>query len=87
MTSAQRDTLYQAYDGNAAEAAEQLETQSVEKPESQVDIESVYQRQGSKSGGSDREPAYLYSSDTSMPSQDGALQWSIGGVPLQQQLR
>lgn len=31
--------------------------------------------------------SYQYSSDTSMPSQDGALQWSIGGVPLQQQLR
>lgn len=79
--------MHQAYNSTAGEAAEQLETQSIEKPESQVDTESVYQRQGSKSGGSDREPAYLYSSDTSMPSQDGALQWSIGGVPLQQQLR
>lgn len=35
----------------------------------------------------DKEAAYQYSSDTSMPTQDGGLQWSIGGVPLQQQLR
>lgn len=35
----------------------------------------------------DTEAAYEYSSDTSMPTQDGGLQWSIGGVPLQQQLR
>ena len=35
----------------------------------------------------DKEVAYQYSSDTSMPAQDGGLQWSIGGVPLQQQLR
>ena len=34
-----------------------------------------------------KEAAYQYSSDTSMPTQDGGLQWSIGGVPLQQQLR
>ena len=35
----------------------------------------------------DKEAAYQYSSDTSLPVQDGGLQWSIGGVPLQQQLR
>lgn len=35
----------------------------------------------------DKAAAYQYSSDTSMPTQDGGLQWSIGGVPLQQQLR
>ena len=34
----------------------------------------------------DKEAAYQYS-DTSMPTQDGGPQWSIGGVPLQQQLR
>ena len=41
------------------------------------------------SGGieGDKEGAYQYSSDTSLPVQDGGLQWSIGGVPLQQQLR
>ena len=41
------------------------------------------------SGGieGDKEAAYQYSSDTSLPVQDGGLQWSIGGVPLQQQLR
>lgn len=38
-------------------------------------------------GEGDKEAAYEYSSDTSMPTQDGGLQWSIGGVPLQQQLR
>lgn len=35
----------------------------------------------------DREASYQYSSDTSLPRQDGGLQWSIGGVPVQQQLR
>ncbi|KAL3148466.1 hypothetical protein ABBQ38_013911 [Trebouxia sp. C0009 RCD-2024] len=35
----------------------------------------------------EKEAAYQYSSDTSMPTQDGGLQWSVGGVPLQQQLR
>ena len=41
------------------------------------------------SGGieGDKEAAYQYSSDTSLPVQDGGLQWSIGGVPLHQQLR
>jgi len=60
--------------------------------------QEVYRRQSSEqsesesvpySGGieGDKEAAYQYSSDTSLPVQDGGLQWSIGGVPLQQQLR
>ncbi len=42
---------------------------------------------GSSTIEGDKEAAYQYSSDTSLPVQDGGLQWSIGGVPLQQQLR
>lgn len=43
--------------------------------------------QDSSTAEAGNEAAYMYSSDTSLPSQNGALQWSIGGIPLQQQLR
>ena len=80
---------YQQQDSDATEAEEQpmFEAQKHGEADRQLETEPFYQRQGSNSGGSDREPAYEYTSDATMPSQDGALQWSIGGVPLQQQLR
>ena len=80
---------YQRQDSSTADAERQPEFKAYRdgEAEKQFEAESFYQRQSSNSGGTDREPAYEYTSDATMPSQDGALQWSIGGVPLQQQLR
>ena len=50
----------------------------------QSEAESLHYGMGTEG---DKEASYQYSSDTSMPNQDGGLQWSIGGVPLQQQFR
>lgn len=77
----------QAQGGSAGQPRRESQQQSEAQAEMQAEQEPLYQRQGSSSAGTDSQPAYLYISDATTPSQDGALQWSIGGVPLQQQLR